>query len=91
MRRFKQWAIDVGLWQAESVETWTWWRFRPRFWRTSSNLTHRTYRAVIKALIDDNMEAVRKAYVQGAQDATLQVLEYQQLSGDEVPKEWYPN
>lgn len=91
MNWLKSWLLDVGLWEAESIEDWSWRRFRPKFWNTYTNLTHRTYRQAISELVAGIGASIRESYIQGARDAALQLREHQELGSFEAPKEWYPN
>lgn len=85
MKRFKQWALDIGLWEADDLESWSWLAFRLRFWRTHTNLTHRSYREVIAVLTAQYAQEIKDAYTQGAKDGALQQMEYVHRQIHEIP------
>jgi hypothetical protein len=70
---FKQWALDVGLWEAEKVEQWRWMAFRPFWWNTPTNATHRAYRDVVTRILTGYTESLQIAYGQGVADALEQI------------------
>lgn len=77
MNSFKTWLVDVGLWEVEPEEAWTWnpRRFRPFFWLTVTNQIHRAYRNIICELAVRLQKETQEAYVQGARDGILQYRE----------------
>lgn len=79
MNNLAQWIVDVGLLHERDVAAGRWWKVRPRFWHTSSNRIHRTYREVIEVLTEVLTEAAIKdaqaAYIRGAKDGALQLAE----------------
>lgn len=93
MNKVKQWLVDVGFWATE-IDAWSWSprNFRLRFWRTPTNSTHRTYRAVISRLVSSHYAELQEAYHQGAKDGVLQYAEYlMQEEGETPPEQRYIN
>lgn len=72
---FKQWALDVGFWEAEDVTAWRWRAFRPCFWDTYTNQIHRTYRAILSEAMEMMAGQIKEAYIQGLKDGSLQTRE----------------
>lgn len=71
------WLWHVGFWEVEDFDKWSWSpsRFRPFFWQTHTNLTHRTYRAVFGEITESLAKEIKAAYHQGYRDAALQFEE----------------
>lgn len=88
MSRVKQRLLDIGLWKARSVEEFCWIRFRPLFWRTSTNLTHQTYRRLLSDLYQQYGQDLERAYEQGLRDGALQAVEQVHAIRD---RQWTPD
>ena len=85
--RLKQWLLDIGLWKAGSVEEFRWAQFRPLFWRTPTNLMHRTYRRIIRELYEGYRQDLGEAYQQGLHDGALQAVDQVRAYHD---RDWTP-
>lgn len=97
---WKQWALDVGFWEAQSVDEWSWTAFRPVFWKTVTNKTHRSYRAAFTELTEFYCRQLRhfqertealcaEAYEQGKRDGAQQARDIFSALRGEDPNEFY--
>lgn len=87
VNRLKQRLLDIGLWKASSVEEFRWSQFRLCFWRTPTNLMHRTYRRIIQDLYEGYVGDLRQAYQQGLDDGALQAVDQVRAYHD---RDWSP-